>query len=334
MPLITIGVPTYNREDFALATVERLLRFEESDIEILVSDNASDDNATKRLQQLRDHRLQIFRQPHNIGGIANFDFLLSRAKGEFFILHQDDDCVDSGFLPALLRALAMAPDIQLFTTPYWRGNPHKGYRSEMSALLGRICGLPDHANEIAVVPGREIAPLFLTGLPFLNPGLAYRTATLRGAGGFGGSDCLWGGDILLSARMLLTGSIAFLPTPRSTFHEHESNQSYMVARKDRDRGFGLLYQMLVERFDQEGIHWRETVMAELSSMRLSEVLELVCRWTRQRAPEELTGIGWRCYLKRDGRVFRRYWRACAKLGVPSFVRLVCCSMREQGKAHG
>ena len=142
MPSLTIGIPTYNRSACVVQTVQRLLHNNDTDFELVVSDNASDDDTAARLGELSDNRLRIIRQSENVGPTANFSTLLDQASGDYFILHQDDDVVTSDFLAAFFALARATPNLELFATSYWRGNPQTGYRGRAFGSLTKRLPAP------------------------------------------------------------------------------------------------------------------------------------------------------------------------------------------------
>lgn len=94
LPKVTIGLPTWNREAYLRAALESALSQSYPNLEIVVSDNASDDGTAAYLATLRDLRLRVLRQQGNIGGIANLNACLDNATGELFLLLSDDDLLD------------------------------------------------------------------------------------------------------------------------------------------------------------------------------------------------------------------------------------------------
>ena len=88
---VSIGVPTINRSDLALRAILSALGQTYTDIEVIVSDDASADDTVQRIREIRDPRLVIVEQKERLGLVGNFDFCLRQATGEFFLLLGDDD---------------------------------------------------------------------------------------------------------------------------------------------------------------------------------------------------------------------------------------------------
>lgn len=104
-PLITIAISTYNRADSYLSqALESALNQTYQNIEIIVSDNCSTDNTEKVVKGYNDLRIRYFKQQKNIGANNNFNFCVSQARGDYFILLHDDDLIDNDFVEVCMRA--------------------------------------------------------------------------------------------------------------------------------------------------------------------------------------------------------------------------------------
>ena len=116
-PLVSIGIPTYNRADSYLKeAVQSALNQNYAEIEIIISDNCSSDNTEEVVKGFKDKRIRYFRQEKNIGANNNFNFCLSQAKGDYFLLLQDDDLIDEDFVETCLNAAAFRTDYGLIRT--------------------------------------------------------------------------------------------------------------------------------------------------------------------------------------------------------------------------
>lgn len=107
LPLVTIGIPTYNRAKMLKRAIDGVLKQSYSRIEIIVSDNASSDETESMMLQwcTEDSRIRYFRQKENIGAGNNFRFVRSLASGEYFLWHGDDDYLDSDYIERCVMVL-------------------------------------------------------------------------------------------------------------------------------------------------------------------------------------------------------------------------------------
>ena len=87
MTLVTIGIPVYNEGDYLRETINSALSQTLSDIEIVISDNASTDKSFEIASEYSktDPRVCVIRQEENIGPLNNFRYVLDKAKSPYFV---------------------------------------------------------------------------------------------------------------------------------------------------------------------------------------------------------------------------------------------------------
>ena len=105
-PLVTIAIPTYNRAGTYLKhTLRSAIDQSYKNLEIIVSDNCSTDHTESVVNELNDPRIQYVRHTQNIGHFRNFKFCLEQARGDYFLLLQDDDLIDEDFVDACMETV-------------------------------------------------------------------------------------------------------------------------------------------------------------------------------------------------------------------------------------
>jgi glycosyltransferase involved in cell wall biosynthesis len=93
-PLVTVGVPTFNRPGGLKRTLETILNQTYRNIEVVISDNGSASDETEIIVKefsKTDDRIRFFKQVENKGIIFNFNFVLEKAKSDYFMWAADDD---------------------------------------------------------------------------------------------------------------------------------------------------------------------------------------------------------------------------------------------------
>jgi glycosyltransferase involved in cell wall biosynthesis len=100
-PLVSILIPVYNRRNLVGAALNSALNQTYPNIEIVVSDNCSDDGTWGYLQEIAgsDNRIVLVRTPSNLGPVPNWGHCLKHSKGELikFVFSDDwmrNDCVE------------------------------------------------------------------------------------------------------------------------------------------------------------------------------------------------------------------------------------------------
>jgi abequosyltransferase len=111
---LTIGIPTYNGGKYIGIAIESVLNqlkkspALESKIEVLISDNASQDDVWSTIEKyvrLKPDIIHYFRNDRNIGFDRNVDLVVRKAEGEFAWILSDDDFIADGAVERVLRLI-------------------------------------------------------------------------------------------------------------------------------------------------------------------------------------------------------------------------------------
>ena len=101
-PKVSIGIPTYNRSSYLKKAIDSALGQTHKNLEIIVSNNGSNDDTAEILLNYSDERLTVINHKINSGMLFNFNSCLSAATGEFFLLLSDDDILANYAIEKLL----------------------------------------------------------------------------------------------------------------------------------------------------------------------------------------------------------------------------------------
>ncbi len=107
LPLVSVGIPTYNRSIQLQRAIESVLKQDYLNIEVIISDNASTDNTLEVCSALakQDSRISYIRQSANHGAMKNFIEVLEHSKGEFFMWLGDDDFLSQSYISECVKVL-------------------------------------------------------------------------------------------------------------------------------------------------------------------------------------------------------------------------------------
>ena len=121
-PLVTVGIPTYNRPEGLDNTLKNVMAQTYKNLEIIVSDNVSTDAekvaAVVKKYQEKGMSISFFRQEKNLGSIGNFHFLANQANGDFFLWAADDDDIDPTYVQELLSMFDANKKLSIAMTGY------------------------------------------------------------------------------------------------------------------------------------------------------------------------------------------------------------------------
>jgi len=101
MAKVSVGIPTYNRPEGLDRTLRQIINQTHSDLEIVVSNNASTDQRVGQILaefQREDERITVFNQSENKGIFYNFLEVLRLSTADYFMWAADDDEWDSTFV--------------------------------------------------------------------------------------------------------------------------------------------------------------------------------------------------------------------------------------------
>ncbi len=151
-PLLTIAIPTFNRASYLAQTLAQVLKERATvaagRIEILVSDNCSDDATPTVVARAAEGQsdFRSIRNPRNVGSDANIAQCFNEARGRYVVILGDDDMPCDGALAELVGWL----DSDDYGVVYLRAY---GYETDMRAEYPG----PGGAVRVVTDPGSFIA---------------------------------------------------------------------------------------------------------------------------------------------------------------------------------
>jgi glycosyltransferase involved in cell wall biosynthesis len=186
-PILTIAIPTYNRAtllDKQLGWLARALDGVGDAVEVLLSDNHSDDDTPAVIERWRDRlgaaRVRVHRHPENVGAIRNIAGCIESAGTEFVWTVSDDDAIDDDAVPRVLELIESHPDLAVAILNFSSRDVRTG------RLLFERCF--EVGEDDALLDGRELFERYLAdpnpsrwGGLALTTALVYRTSLARSA---------------------------------------------------------------------------------------------------------------------------------------------------------
>ncbi len=217
-PTISVLVPTRNRRALLETAIQDVLDQDlDEPIELLISDNASDDGTRTLLRSLDSHRLhehnialRSWFQERNIGIVANFNYLLSQASGEFCAFHLDDDRWSPQYLRHAVATLRNHPFCVAVLTA---NKEHDDFGKEMSGWLQtHIHPLTRRAPAGGIHSLADILPVFVS-----RPACNLSQVVFR-QGGYSGDERDGAHfDAVFFLCLLTSGDLFVDPTERCSF---------------------------------------------------------------------------------------------------------------------
>lgn len=117
--LISVIVPVYNTEKYVGKTLDSLINQTYKDLEIIVVDDGSPDNAAEIVQQyaLKDSRIKLVRQ-QNMGLSGARNTGIDLASGEFIVFIDSDDSAYPDLIENLLKTITLGDYSCVYSVKY------------------------------------------------------------------------------------------------------------------------------------------------------------------------------------------------------------------------
>jgi glycosyltransferase involved in cell wall biosynthesis len=117
-PLVTVAIPVHNAVDTLPAVVESVLGQTFTDLEVVISDNASTDGTDEVCRHFAslDERVVHQRHPTNVGLLNNFGTAAHAARGTYVRWVGDDDQLAPDYVSRVLACFEEDPRRVLVTT--------------------------------------------------------------------------------------------------------------------------------------------------------------------------------------------------------------------------
>lgn len=106
---ITVAVPSYNSARTIVRNVRSVLNQSWRQCELVVVDDASQDETLELVKAVRDERLRIIQNAKNLGAVPNWNRCIEEGTGEVLLVLHADDWLLPGALEGLARMMDLVP---------------------------------------------------------------------------------------------------------------------------------------------------------------------------------------------------------------------------------
>jgi glycosyltransferase involved in cell wall biosynthesis len=236
-------------------------------LDILVADNASTDRTSELVRSFTDTRIRYHRHGENIGSARNTNFCIAQSKGEYTLLLNDDDLIDSDFVAVCMAAIPPGSSPGLIRT---------GTRIiDDGGAIVRV-----HANDATGARCEDFIADWVSGrlTPYLCSTM-FLTAALQRFG-MHSRHHMWD-DVLTELRVLAEYGRVDVPTIHASFREHPAEITFGISPRYWIEDSRQLLDVAVElsTIDPDSTRDRlATFLARLDYLRAATMRESL--WTR------------------------------------------------------
>jgi len=223
-PAVSVCVPAYCGAPHIATTIESVLAQSFSDFELLIVDDASQDDTAAIAGRYDDPRIRIERNQRNLGAEGNWNRCLELARGRYFKLLPQDDVLSPNCLALQVAALeapggeglALVFCARTIIDAAGRGIMTRRYPGRGGVIPGRsvIRRCLRHGTNLVGEPGGVLIPL----------ALARRVGRFDASIGYVVDLDFW-------FRLLLHGDAAYLPERLVSFRISSGSWSLAIGRR-------------------------------------------------------------------------------------------------------
>jgi hypothetical protein len=116
LPSISVCIPTRNRAESLRSTLAAMQEQTRPYTELIVGDDASDDNTREVVESFRDLRIRYVRHHSNVGIYPNWNGLIGLCSGDYICIYHDHDQYLGTILERSASLLDLHPDMTFVHT--------------------------------------------------------------------------------------------------------------------------------------------------------------------------------------------------------------------------
>jgi len=260
LPRISIGMPVRNGETYLEETLLSLVSQDYTNLEIVISDNASNSETKAILARFEAEypQIRVFAQTETLSIIDNFAYVLTKVTGEYFCWAAHDDLRSPGSIRAQAAVLDQHPEINCVMTDVvnFYDDSEETWPDKLEGIrLGKV-----------LESWKEVRKAFFS-VPISNAyfciyGL-FRTEVIRRVNLHVGIDFITNVEIPILAQAALLGPLASIEVDGFRYRRH--SQSYYhqeVAKEPKDAA----------------VHRRSVIRNLILRLILSSPLSLIEKW--------------------------------------------------------
>ena len=241
-PLISLGLPVFNGENYVAEAIESVLGQSYTKFELIIVDNASDDRTLEICEKYaaRDPRIKIIRNSRNMGAIYSFNKTFTLSRGTYFKWVAHDDVICPAFLEKCVSILEADPAATMCFTKVRIMDAKGDFISNFDNLMEGGDSQKPHERFKAVIR-QDHWCYDIFGL--------IRANALKNTDLF---ETFVGSDRMLRAELALQGS--FLEIPEYLFHSRDHSERSVRAMPSHHQRVAWFDPDKKQRFTLP--HWR------------------------------------------------------------------------------
>lgn len=233
-PLWSVMIPTYNCADYLRHALSSVLAQDQGAGRMqteVVDDSSTKDAPEAVVEELGRGRVSFYRQPHNVGHVANFNTCIRRSRGHLVHILHGDDMALPGFYSTMERAFAEFPEIGAAFCRDLRVDESGDTITTATAITPEPGILENWLQTIAM--GQRLQP----------PAIVVRRSVYEAIGGFDKRISCYGEDWEMWVRIASRYPVWYTPEVLAAYRIHGKS---LTARGSRTGAHARDYRKVIE----------------------------------------------------------------------------------------
>ncbi len=225
-PKVSVLIPVYNGARFLRAAIDSVLNQQFSDFELIICDNASQDETPAIVKSYTDTRIRYHCNAQNIGLIPNWNMACSLARGMYIKLLPADDVV---------YPFALRDQVAVLDTDTSHAIALVASARHIINETGKVVLTRRFSRRLQTLSGNEaVNRVIRSGGNGIGEGGAvmFRASLLQKAGPFN-SSIFYVLDLDQWFKFLQYGQLVYLPQVLSAFRVSSDSSSVRIAGQQR-----------------------------------------------------------------------------------------------------
>ena len=207
-PFVTVVIPVFNQKaDFLRQCIESVLGQNYPNLEVIISDNHSDNGSWEVINSYADSRLRVIRPPVHLPMVQHWAFAAFQAKGEYLSMMGSDDWAEPGWLETMMSEIVSHP-----TASFAYPNLTLQFEKNGNTKLARKADIPTQLIP-SVLAARQVIEWTSHMFSWWIVGAVIRAEDYFAVSGIARYATIHNGDYPLSLGLLTKGDALYVRTP-------------------------------------------------------------------------------------------------------------------------
>jgi glycosyltransferase involved in cell wall biosynthesis len=222
-PKVSVLVPSRNHARFLPETLSSVLEQGFNDYEVIISDDASEDESAAIARQFagKDARIRVTVHSPRLGLVENFNWCLSQARGQYVkFLLSDDKLARADALERLVRMMERDPGVVLASCA-----------TQIINEASELTFVRDYLRSDRIEEGSAACRRCLTeGVNQIGEPSVFLFRRSSAPEGFNPAYRFWV-DLELALRVMERGRFAYSTEPLVAFRRHAAQQTHLLVEQ-------------------------------------------------------------------------------------------------------